>query len=344
VKELLARRNLLEMDELEQLIEMLGTNARVQVVDTARLKDREFPLYVIEIGSKHKEDPVVGFFGGVHGLEKIGSEVILAYMRTVIELLKWDQGFKDRLQHSRLVFMPIINPVGITLRSRANGNGVDLMRNSPLDAEEGGGPIYRGHRISKHLPWYRGAEGAPMELESQALCKVVEEYLFPSKISVAVDVHSGFGARDRFWFPYGYSRKPFEYMPEVYALKELFESTYPHHFYVIEPVSRQYTINGDLWDHMFLRHRKEAPDHRFFSWTLEMGSWLWLRKNPAQIFSRAGLFNPMIPHRRQRILRRHNNLFDFLHRAVMSPDAWLHLADPLREKKRQAGMKLWYEG
>lgn len=344
MKQLLARKHFREMDELEWLIEQFGDTARTRVVDTVHLKDREFPLYCIEIGSKRKEDPTVGFFGGVHGLEKIGSEVILAYMRTVLELLKWDNGFRARLENTRMVFMPIVNPVGIVLRSRANGNGVDLMRNSPVEAEDPGGPMYRGHRFSPRIPWYRGPLGAPMEIEAQALCRVVQEELFPSRLSVAVDVHSGFGARDRFWFPFAHSRKPFPHLPEVYSLKELFESTYPHHFYVVEPVSRQYTIFGDLWDHLYIEHQKATGGKAsFFPWTLEMGSWMWLRKNPTQIFSPFGAFHPVKPHRRQRILRRHNNLFDFLHRAVMAPEAWLNFTDEARARKLKDAMGLWYE-
>jgi hypothetical protein len=342
MKDLLARRHFREMDELEELIAEFGDQARVEVIDTAQYKERSFPLYVIEIGSKNLADPVVGFFAGVHGLEKIGTEVILAYMHTVLELLRWDHGFRERLKTTRLVFMPIVNPVGIVLRSRANGNGVDLMRNSPVEAEEGGGPIYRGHRISPRLPWYRGPEGAPMEIEAQALCRVVEERLFPSKLAIAVDVHSGFGARDRFWFPFGHSRRPFDYLPEVFGLKELFDKTYPHHFYIIEPVSRQYTIYGDLWDYLFLKHQQKFNEPRFFSWTLEMGSWMWLRKNPAQIFNRDGIFHPVKPHRRQRILRRHNNLFDFLHRALQAPEAWLNQSPEVRVQKNQQALDLWY--
>ncbi len=343
MKQLLARKHFQEMDELEWLIDQFGSQARARVVETVHLKEREFPLYLVELGSQRREDPVVGFFGGVHGLEKIGSEVILAYMRTVLELLKWDNGFRSRLERTRLLFMPIINPVGIVLRSRANGNGVDLMRNSPVEAEDPGGPIYRGHRLSPRLPWYRGALNAPMELEAQALCRVVKEEMFPSRLAVAVDVHSGFGARDRLWFPFGHSRKPFPHLAETYSLKELFDGTYPHHFYVIEPTSRQYTIFGDLWDHLYLEHQKVRGDASFFPWTLEMGSWMWLRKNPTQIFSRFGVFHPVKPHRRQRILRRHNNLFDFLHRAVMAPEAWLQFTDEDRERKRKAALALWYD-
>ena len=57
--------------------------------------------------------------------------------------------------------------------------------------------------------------------------------------------------------------------------------------------------------------------------TLELGSWLWIRKNPLQLFSRHGIFNPIKAHRTRRVLRRHPNFFDFLTRAAFSSQRWL---------------------
>jgi hypothetical protein len=45
-----------------------------------------------------------------------------------------------------------------------------------------------------------------MEKEAQALCRVVDQHLFNSPLSIALDLHSGFGIQDRLWFPYA-SRK-----------------------------------------------------------------------------------------------------------------------------------------
>jgi hypothetical protein len=343
VPEFLARRNFPELADLEALIDGFGDRARTRVLAEVKYKDKAYPLYCVSLGSADPEAPAVGFFAGAHGLEKIGSEVVLAYMHTLFELVRWDKPFQDRLKHTRLVFFPLVNPVGIVQRTRSNGNGVDLIRNSPLEAEDPGGPFYRGHRISPKLPYYRGPLGAPLEVETQALFKCVQEELLSSKISIAVDVHSGFGAKDRFWFPYSHSRKPFPYLAEAYRLKELFDQTYPHHFYAIEPMSRQYTIHGDPWDHLFEENRKR-PEHGFFlPFTLEMGSWMWLKKNPIQIFSKDGVFNPVLPHRRKRMLRRHLNLFDFLHRAVLSPEAWLYSSDQLRLTNGKKALELWYE-
>lgn len=339
---LLARRHFAEMEELENLIKELGSLARYQHLGNVSFKGWTYPLHVLSVGSQRPEDPSLGFFGGVHGLEKIGSEVVLAYLKTVSHLMRWDKAFQNRLERSRLVFMPIVNPIGIVLHRRANGNNIDLMRNSPIDGEEPGGPIYRGHRISSLLPWYRGEEGAEMEKEARAMCRVVEEYLLCSKVSFAVDVHSGFGSQDRFWFPYAHTKTPFPLIAETFALKTIFDATYSHHFYAIEPVSRQYTIHGDMWDYIFLEHLKKGTANTFIPWTLEMGSWLWLKKNPSHIFSKIGAFHPIKPHRHHRILRRHLNLFDFLHRSLLSPELWLDIDDSEREKNRQKALGVWY--
>lgn len=332
------------MNDLEALIEALGTRARTRVVAEVSHKDKTYPLHSVTIGSEDPKAPSIGFFAGAHGLEKIGSEVVLAYMQTILELLRWDGNFQERLKHSRLVFMPIVNPVGIVNFTRSNGNGVDLMRNSPLDGEEKGGPLYPGHRHSPRLPWYRGVAGAEMEVEVKAVIDVLEKEILSSRIALTVDVHSGFGARDRFWFPYAHSRRAFPYLPEAYALKKVFDRSYPNHFYIYEPMSRQYTIHGDPWDYILNESRKKADHGLFIPFTLEMGSWAWLKKNPMQIFSKIGVFHPMMPHRRNRILRRHLGLFDFLHRAVLSPEAWLYQSDGLRSDNMKRALELWYDG
>ena len=43
--------------------------------------------------------------------------------------------------------MPLVNPVGMYKGYRSNGNGVDLMRNSPIESKEKVYPFVGGHRI-----------------------------------------------------------------------------------------------------------------------------------------------------------------------------------------------------
>jgi hypothetical protein len=334
--------NFPELEQVNRIIEQLGDRARVEVVERIQYRDCEFPIHCITLGSNRPDAPALALFGGVHGLEKIGSEIILSYMQSISQLMDWDEEFLARLEKSRLVFVPVVNPVGVCFGMRSNGNGVDLMRNSPVQGE-GATRIYSGHQLTPRLPWYRG-DVLNMEKEAQAVCRVVDRQLFSSPLSMALDLHSGFGIRDRLWFPYAGRRAPFAFIAEALALKELFDRCYRHHVYRIEPMCLEYVINGDLWDYLFDSFRQSHADqHIFMPLTLEMGSWLWLRKSPLNLFSRLGWFHPLLPHRQQRIFRRHFILFDFLHRSLLYPKSWAHL--DVREKVlyQNKAVSLWYE-
>ena len=337
----MSNQDFAELAQLESLITRLNSRAQVETVERIAFQDREFPIYSIVLGSMKAEAPVLAFFGGVHGLEKIGSEIILSYLQTIAELLDWDEEFNKRLEMSRLVLVPIVNPVGVFRGTRSNGNGVDLMRNAPIEGS-GNTKLYSGHRLSPKLPWFRG-KSSQMEAESQALCTVVKKHLFNSPLSIVLDIHSGFGIHDRLWFPYASRKTPFPNIAQAHALKTLFDRCYPNHFYKIEPMSQEYIINGDLWDYLYDSFM-QAGDRNglFMPLTLEMGSWLWLRKSPLHLFQRHGLFHPLLPHRQQRILRRHFTLFDFLYRSLLYPGEWANLNAKQREFYYQQAISLWY--
>jgi Zinc carboxypeptidase len=242
----------------------------------------------------------------------------------------------------RIVVMPLVNPGGLLRGTRANPSGVDLMRNAPVECLDGAPALFGGHRLSATLPWYRGAADQPMQPEAAALCTVVEERLLGQSFALALDCHSGFGQRDRIWFPHAHTARPIEHLPELLALSQLMEGALPHHPYLIEPQSRQYLAHGDLWDHLYLqaRHRGDAV---FLPLTLEMGSWLWIKKNPSQALTRIGLFNPHIAHRRERVLRRHLHLLDFLLRATAAQARWRPPAAERAAGHLQA-LSRWYPG
>ena len=49
----------------------------------------------------------------------------------------------------------MVNPYGLHHGTRSNANGVDLMRNAPIDANVTSKlPLISGHRVSPSLPWY----------------------------------------------------------------------------------------------------------------------------------------------------------------------------------------------
>ncbi|MEI6399720.1 MAG: M14 family zinc carboxypeptidase, partial [Pseudomonadota bacterium] len=143
---------------------------RVQELTMVRHKDLSLPVLAIEFGSQDPKAPVFFLTAGVHGLERIGTRVVISYLKTLTNMAHWDPSTKALLSRVRFSVIPIINPVGMYLGRRSNGNGVDLMRNAPIEADHKSGiSIAAGHRISNHLPWFRGVEGSGMEIEAKAM-------------------------------------------------------------------------------------------------------------------------------------------------------------------------------
>ena len=331
---------LAELAELQRIVDDGRGQLQQRVACTVNAAGHRFEVPVITLGNPSLDVPAVGFFGGVHGLERIGAEVVIAYLRSLVMRLPWDSLLHRQLEEVRLVFMPVVNPGGVWRGTRANPNGVDLMRNAPVDAIDRVPFLIGGQRISAALPWYRGPLGAPMQPESAALCQVVEQELLSRRFSIAVDCHSGFGVSDRIWFPFAHTAQPIRHLPEVHALTAIFDQTHAQHRYVFEPQSRQYLAHGDLWDHLYLRACAD-PQRIFLPLTLEMGSWLWVKKNPRQLFSRHGIFNPLIEHRQQRVLRRHSLWLDFVARAACSHARWVP-SGAAREQHHEQAVARWY--
>ena len=330
-----------ELTALERIIELGAGKLETRVACEVKMPQGDsYPVHVIVLGNPDPKVPAVGYFGGVHGLERIGAGVVIAYLQSLVMRLQWDRTLHKQLESVRLVFMPIVNPGGMALGTRANPNGVDLMRNSPVEARDSVPFLIGGQRISAGLPWYRGAKSNAMEIENQAVCEVVETELLSRDFSVSVDCHSGFGSRDRIWFPYAHRRAPIAHLAEMHALKSIFVQTNSHHRYIIEPQSLQYLAHGDLWDHLYMQSCAQEQGI-FLPLTLEMGSWLWVKKNPHQLFTRHGIFNPLIEHRQQRVLRQHQLLLDFLSRAACGHPLWLPKPDTRASHHAQA-LQDWY--
>ncbi|ACC73734.1 M14 family zinc carboxypeptidase [Paraburkholderia phymatum] len=327
-----------EYDDLKALLDEGARSFDIESVADVEVAGRTFEVYVASIGSSDPQAPAVGFFGGIHGLERIGSRLVLEYMRSLLSRLTWDELLLQQLDSIRIYIVPIVNPGGMWAATRANPNGVDLMRNAPQDAEERVPLLAGGQRVGSWLPWYRGRRGAPMEGEAEALLGVVAQELATRPLSFALDCHSGYGWSDSIWFPYAKTRRAMPHLPEMYALKTMFERAHPHHGYTFEPQSHQYLLHGDLWDWAY--DRTPSPNI-FLPMTLELGSWLWIKKNPRQIFSRQGMFNPVKAHRTARVLRRHANLLDFLTRAAYASERWLPHGSR-RDQLLASATDLWY--
>lgn len=330
-----------ELTQLNALARDGAPGLEVRVACEVEVDGVVFPVHAFALGNPDPRLPALGVFGGVHGLERIGARVASAFLGMVLARLRWDDSLRHLLGRMRLVVMPLVNPGGLWRGTRANPQGVDLMRNAPLDCPAGAPFLVGGQRLSARLPWYRGPAGAPMQREAQALCELVESELFGRDFALAIDCHSGFGLRDRIWFPHAHTPRPVAHLAELQALAELLDESLLHHRYVVEPQSRQYLAHGDLWDHLYLRAQARGAGV-LLPLTLEMGSWLWVKKNPRQAFSRHGIFNPLITHREQRVLRRHLGLLDFALRATASHERWRPDASQ-REAHRERALQRWYQ-
>lgn len=334
-------QDLPELYQLARWAEAGSPFYRVRVLANINCEQQSLPMYCFELGSQNPRHPAVVFVGGVHGVERIGSQVLLSFMHTLFQQLKWDDILNLMLENLRVLFIPLANPGGMLLKRRANPNGVDLMRNAPLEAEGKVSFMLGGHRVSRKLPWYRGHSSVQMEIESSALYREIAAITEHSEFLLTLDCHSGFGRIDRIWFPFAYTSDPFDNIGEMFALRLLFRRTYPNFsFYRIEPQSLQYTTHGDLWDYFYLATRAKRQGI-FLPLTLEMGSWLWVKKNPRQIFASMGMFNPIMPHRQERVLRRHQSLFEFLMRAARANKEWLPNAEEQADWATRA-IEYWY--
>lgn len=305
------------LPELVAVEELVTAAARWADVDVIAEVDA-MPIHALRFGTVDRRAPAFLVTAGVHGIERIGTHVANAFLASLIARLHWDTLLHELLRRVRVIVVPLLNPSGMLRGSRANANGVDLMRNAPV-ASFGGTPLVGGQQLTRRLPWYMGEA---LEPESRALIQLVERELFASPLAVALDLHSGFGLIDRLWYPYARTREPPPDLDAIVALTRVLDTTLPNHVYRIEQTARVYTIRGDLWDYLYDRRRAAGPG-TLLSLTLEMGSWTWVRKNPWQGLSSHGRFNPIVSHRHRRTLRRHLPLLDLLLHATASFRRWL---------------------
>ncbi len=306
------------MHDLEKFLDNPGfykNLAEVKVSQTAEFKNKKYPLISIHYGEPTA--PTLLITGGIHGLERIGAQLALSLLNSFHQRLAWDETLQSMLKKLQVVFIPLVNPVGYFETTRSNGAGVDLMRNASVVASEKVPFLLGGQKFSNQLPWFRGQKP---EAETNFVIHTVQDILTKSNCMISLDMHSGFGFKDQLWFPYANSKKTFSQINELYLFFKLFKKNHPYHIYKIEPQSKNYLTHGDIWDYCHLNLKKE--NQVYLPLTLEMGSWLWVKKNPLQIFSKTGLFNPIKQHRINRTLRRHRPFFDFLLHSLISNQTW----------------------
>ena len=73
-----------ELFEVENLIKNYQGILNVDQLGEVNNGKFSFPIYGINLGSKDPTAPVFGLFGGVHGLERIGTHVLLSFLKTLL--------------------------------------------------------------------------------------------------------------------------------------------------------------------------------------------------------------------------------------------------------------------
>ena len=80
-----------ELAQLEHLIAHAPAALKVEVLAQVPHMTQQLPLYALTLGNTAATKPAVVLVGGVHGLERIGPQVVLAYLQTLLLRLDWDR-------------------------------------------------------------------------------------------------------------------------------------------------------------------------------------------------------------------------------------------------------------
>ncbi|WP_283788441.1 M14 family zinc carboxypeptidase [Bermanella sp. WJH001] len=327
--------------ELDKIISQNQDVIEVELLAQVPVNNIQLPIPMLTIGDPEKSQTTFFISAAIHGVERIGTQALLAWLQSLLQRYRWDGLWRSQfVSDVALVILPMVNPAGMYLNRRSNANGIDINRHAPIEAEDPVPFLLGGQRFSKKLPWYRGKQGGEVQTEFCVLEHVIERITANDKPVIALDIHSGFGFKDQLWIPYAFRRQPISDVPVYMALKILWERNYPNHNYLFEPQSTAYLSHGDVWDYF---HRKcQQQGRTLLPITLEMGSWNWVKKRPIQLLSFSGLFHPTVPHRHARVLRQHLGLMDFLLAATRNFEQWKPQGDQWYAME-QVALSMWYK-
>ena len=92
-----------ELQQLEMLLKDYPRQLSAETLCAVAFQRHTFPVYALSLGSQAKDIPTVVFVGGIHGLERIGTQVVLAFLETLLARLRWDLTLEAHEQ-VRIVF------------------------------------------------------------------------------------------------------------------------------------------------------------------------------------------------------------------------------------------------
>jgi len=92
------RSKLPELIELERILAESPAQFSAQVSAHVQVDSLELPIYRVDVGNAAEDRPALLLLGGVHGLERIGTQVVLAWLRNLSNRLRWDGHLAELLQ------------------------------------------------------------------------------------------------------------------------------------------------------------------------------------------------------------------------------------------------------
>jgi len=106
------KKKLPELWQLEQIISRTKHPLSVKEEASVAVAGQDLPLYSIEMTPFRAGLPTLIITAGVHGLERIGTQVLLSYIEMLLSRVSWDVVIQKQLSEMNLVFLPIVNPGG----------------------------------------------------------------------------------------------------------------------------------------------------------------------------------------------------------------------------------------
>src|SRR5690606_38454707 len=107
-------KNIPELQQIESIIKWSDkAHLFSKVLCHVPCEDELLPVYALTLGNRADNVPCITYVAGIHGLERIGTQVVITFLEGFLERLAWDQVTADLLQKVRIHILPLVNPVGM---------------------------------------------------------------------------------------------------------------------------------------------------------------------------------------------------------------------------------------
>jgi len=105
-------------------LDTVGYSTDGRAIHAIVISDKDFPASTMA-----DPEPRVRLVGGIHGNEKVTTEVLIRMIEYLVYNYKIDAAIKELIDNRYIVIIPVLNPDGLVAGTRYNSRGVDLNRN-----------------------------------------------------------------------------------------------------------------------------------------------------------------------------------------------------------------------